>query len=101
MRQHARERAKAVLGSAVLGVARDQSSPGHNVSAGHFVEQLVGVVQMPTFRVHVDEVVSEEHVGGAGGIFCEEAEVEGSALSEEASDGTGAEEGGVGLVGLR
>lgn len=47
---------------AVVGVAGNESSPGDDISLGHFVEQVVCQLELAAFRVQVDEVIGDDEV---------------------------------------
>jgi len=44
----------------MLCVPRNESSPRNKVSLGHFIKQVFGRIQVATFAVHVDEMVSNK-----------------------------------------
>jgi len=54
MSEHCREQRETLVVEAVLRVAGNESGPGDEVSARHFVEQLVGGGEMAAFGIQVD-----------------------------------------------
>jgi hypothetical protein len=84
----------------MLCVPRNESSPRNKVSLGHFIKQVFGRIQVATFAVHVDEMVSNKEVG-RGGVVGKHVVVQRNTFLEAFVASTCVEESGIDLEGVR
>lgn len=95
---HSREEPTCFVDTLLLQVPTNQRVPRDNISLGVSVEHLLGGVETPALRVHVDEGVLEDGVGGEAGPEREGVELR--AFVERAEACAGCESEGEGeLVG--
>lgn len=57
---HIRKQRECLSGEALLDKTCNEECPRENVLVRHFIEQLAGVGNVPTFDVGVDEMVVDE-----------------------------------------
>lgn len=83
-----------------MRVARDERGPRDKVSVRHFVKQLVRVIQVTKFTVHINEVISDKRVRTVHGIVGHHVAVKTKAFSESTVASALMEESGVRLVAM-